>query len=79
MVAQANVNYLLQHKEEVILFLKENSIVILCISLSHFNAEIYSTISNYNMYNTNHTDGTANGDTAILIKQSIKHYQLKKF
>jgi hypothetical protein len=31
------------------------------------------------MYQTNHPDGTAHGVTAILIKQTINHYELPKY
>jgi hypothetical protein len=31
------------------------------------------------MYHTNHLDGTAPGDTAILIKHTIDHYQLQTY
>lgn len=43
-IAQWNANGLVQHKEEIILFLKENFIDILLISKSHFTTESYMNI-----------------------------------
>lgn len=33
----------------------------------------------YTIYETNHPDGTAHGSIVIIIKNSIKHYELPKF
>jgi exonuclease III len=73
-----NANGLLQHKDEVTLFLKEQHIDILLISETHFTAESYFKIPNFRVYSAIHPDGTAHGGTAILIKQTIDHYQLQK-
>ncbi|KAJ8715583.1 hypothetical protein PYW07_010065 [Mythimna separata] len=45
----------------------------------HFtkNSQIY--IKNYNIYTTNHPDGTAHGGTAVLIKSTIDHYELPSY
>ncbi|CAH2106651.1 unnamed protein product [Euphydryas editha] len=32
--------------------------------------------NNYNIYTTNHPDGTAHGGTAVVIRSSIEHYEL---
>jgi exonuclease III len=78
-VALCNANGLLQHKEEVTLFLKEQHIDILFISETHFTAESYFKIPNFRVYSTTHPDGTAHGSTAIIIKQTIDHYELQKY
>ena len=78
-IALWNANGLIGHKDEVILFLKEQHIDILVISETHFTAESYIKIPNYRVYHTNHPDGTAHGGTAILIKQTIDHHQLQKY
>jgi len=44
------------------------------ISETHFTTRSYFKIPNYVTYDTQHPDGTAHGGTAILIKNSIKHY-----
>jgi exonuclease III len=74
-----NANGLIRHKEELILFLKEQHIDILLISETHFTAESYIKIPNYRVYHTNHRDGTAHGGIAILIKHTTDHYQLQKY
>jgi exonuclease III len=72
-IALWNANGLILHKEEIILFLKEQHIDILLISDS------YIKIPNYRVYHTNHLDGTAHGGTAILIKHTTDRYQLQKY
>jgi hypothetical protein len=46
-ISLLNANGLLQHKDEVTLFLKEQHIDILLISESHFTAESYFKIPNF--------------------------------
>jgi len=36
-------------------------------------------IPHNNMYCTNHPDGTAHAGTAVIIKQTISHYELPKY
>jgi hypothetical protein len=43
--------------------------------VTHFTAESYFKIPNFRVYSTTHPDGTAHGGTAIIIKQTIDHYQ----
>jgi exonuclease III len=46
-IALWNVNGLIRHKEEIILFLKEQHIDILLFSETHFTAESYIKIVSY--------------------------------
>jgi exonuclease III len=78
-VALWNANGLLQHKDEVTLFLKEQHIDILLISETHFPAESYFKIPNFRVYSNTHPDGTAHGGTAIIIKQTTDHSELQKY
>jgi exonuclease III len=78
-IAFWNVDGLLQHKDEVNLFLKEQHIDILLISETNFTAESCFKISTFRVYSTTHPDGTAHGGTAIVIKQTIDHYELQKY
>jgi exonuclease III len=78
-IALWNANGLIRHKEEVITFLQEQHIDILLISETQHIAETYIKIPNYGLYRTNHPDGTAYGDAAILIKQTTDQYQLQKY
>jgi len=68
-----------KHEEEIKFFLKQNFIVILLISKTHFTTKNYFSTPRYKLYYTNHPDGTAHGGTAILIKETIKHYELLKY
>ena len=47
-------------------------------SETHFKNKIYFSTPRYKLYYTNHSDGTAHGHTALLIKK-IEHYELLKY
>jgi exonuclease III len=79
MVAQWNANGLHPHIDEVKLFLKHNYIDVMLISETHCTDRTYCSISQYNIYYTNHPDVTAHTGTAIIIRQSISHYELPSF
>ena len=49
------------------------------ISETHFTSKSYIKIPNYTIYDTQHPDGKAHGGTAIVIRNSIKHYEAEKF
>lgn len=49
------------------------------ISETHFTKKSYFKIAGYNVYYTNHPDGTAHGGTAVLIKSKIKHHEVDKY
>jgi hypothetical protein len=78
-IAQWNANGLQNHKEELTIFLKQNCIEILLISETHFTDTNYFHIPRYKLCHTTHPDETAHGGTAILIKESIQHYELLKY
>jgi hypothetical protein len=61
------------------LFLNLNKIDILLISETHFTLKTHFTIPTYQIYHTNHPDGSAHGGTAVLIKSTINHHELPKF
>lgn len=48
-------------------------------SETHFTKKIYFKIPNYNLFHTMHSDGTAHGGSAILIKSNIKHHEYSAF
>jgi len=66
-------------QKELIVFLKQNYIDIFLISEIHFTDTNYFHIPRYKLCHTTHPDGTAHGGTAILIKESIQHYELLKY
>jgi hypothetical protein len=46
---------------------------------AHFTEKSYLKLLNYTVYHTNHPAGTALSGTAIIIKNSIQHYQLNGY
>ena len=49
------------------------------ISETHFTDKNYLKINGYNFYYTQHPSGKAYSGTGIIIKTSIKHYELPSF
>ena len=78
-IALWNVNGLAQHKFEIELFLKQQQMDVMLISKTHFTDKNYLKIHGYNFYHTQHNSGKAHGGTGIIIKSSIKHYELPSF
>ena len=78
-VAQWNANGLHPHIDEVKLFLNHNYIDVMLISETHCTDRTYCSIPQYNIYYTNHPDATAHAGTAIIIKQTISHYELPSY
>jgi hypothetical protein len=80
-IALRNANGLSKHKDEIQLFLHQNKIDILLISETHFTTKSYFNIPHYtsNIYCTNRPDGTAHAGTAVIVKQTISHYELPKY
>ena len=72
-IAHWNADGLLNHKEEVKLFLFQNKIDILLVSETHYTSKTHFTIPGYNLCHTNHPDDKANGGTAILIQKTIQY------
>lgn len=78
-IALWNANGLAQHSQEVQLFINNHKIDVLLISETHFTDRSYLKIPNYTLYFTNHPDNTAHGGSAILVRDTIKHYELPVF
>ena len=74
-----NANGLSKHLLEVQTFLYNNNVDILLVSETHFTNRSFFHIPNYKTYLTLHPDGTAHGGSAIIIKSTLKHVELKKF
>ncbi|KAK7871524.1 hypothetical protein R5R35_010330 [Gryllus longicercus] len=72
-----NANGILQHRRELEVFLHQENIDILLVSETHFTERSYLRISDYEVYCTNHPDGTAHGGTAVIIKTRIRHNMYK--
>lgn len=71
-----NANGLSQQTAKVKTFIQNQKADIMLISETHFTTRIYIKIPNYTIYDTQHPDGTAHGETAIIIKNGIKHHLL---
>lgn len=78
-IAAWNINGLSPNKQEVELFVNHNKIDILLISESHMTDEKLIKIEGYNVYCTNHPDGTSHAGAAIVIRENIKHHVLPDF
>jgi len=77
-IALWNANSLAQHKDEIQLFLQQSKIDIPLINETHFTTKSYFKIPHYNMYCTNHPDGTAHAGTAVIIKQSLRATKVRR-
>lgn len=75
-IAVWNANGLVSHRQELLTFINHNKIDVLLISETHFTDRSYFSIPNYAVYCSNHPDNTAHGGSAVIIKNTIKHYVL---
>lgn len=78
-IAIWNANGLANHRQEIITFLDLNKVDVLLISETHFTSRTVFSIPYYSVYHTIHPDGTAHGGSAVIIKNSICHYEQEKF
>jgi hypothetical protein len=58
---------------------KHKKIDILLVSKSHTTEHASVKISHYTIYYANYSDGTAHAGSAIIIKSTLKHYELEPF
>jgi hypothetical protein len=68
-----NANGLSQHLQELKIFLHSKKIDVMLISEAHITNRTHLKIPNYDIYTTQHPDGTAHAGTAIIIKHNIKY------
>jgi exonuclease III len=78
-IAAWNSNGLSNHKYELEMFLNNNKIDILLVAETHFTDRSVFKIPHYNIYHSNHPDGTAHGGAAILIRNSISHCEMSAY
>lgn len=78
-IAQWNANGLGQHIPEIDTFLRYHQLDILLISETRFTAKNYIKVHNYNVYTTDHPDGSAHGGTAVIIRKNIKHHESEPY
>jgi exonuclease III len=74
-----NANGLIQHRDELKMFLYTHYTDVMLISETHFTEKSYIRIPQYTLYHTNHPAGTARGGTAIILESSIQHHPLNPY
>lgn len=74
-ISQWNANGLSNKRQELEIFLKTYKLDIILISETRFTSKNYISIPGYTIYTTNHPSGKAHGGTAIIIKNTISHYE----
>jgi len=77
-LATSNANRLAKHSLKVKAFILNQDIDILLVSETHFTNKNYLQIPGYTLYHTMHLDGKAHGGIVIIIRSSIKHYEIDK-
>jgi len=78
-VATWNANGLSQNKLELENFLCQEKIDVMLVSETHFTSETVFKIPGYRIYSTPHPSNKARGGAAVLIRQTIKHFEADKF
>jgi len=74
-----NANGLHWQIPEIKIFLKTQKIDILLVSETHLIYKNYIKIQEYSIYHSVHPDGKTHGDTAVIIKNTIGHYESNKY
>jgi len=77
-LATWNTNRLAKHPLEDKAFILSQDIDILLVSETHFTNKNFLRIPGYTLYHTMHPDSKTYGGTAIIIRSSIKHYEIDK-
>ena len=62
------------HAQEVKQFIKSLALDILLVSETHFTERSHISIPNNHISRTDHSDKTAHGGTAVIIRQNLKHH-----
>ncbi|KAK9295489.1 hypothetical protein QLX08_010190 [Tetragonisca angustula] len=75
-IALWNANGLVQHKNELEYFLNNQGIQVMLISETHFTNKSFLKLHGYH---TQHLSGRAHWSSAIIIKCTVKHYELPSF
>ena len=74
-IATWNANGILNKKYELETSLNTQCIDVGLISETHFTKESYIKIKGYKIYHTPHPNNNARGGSAIIIRDSINHYE----
>lgn len=74
-----NANGLLQHQQELQTVLDTEKIDVCLISETHFTNQSFIKFKNFKTYHTVHPDNAAKGGSAVIIRDSIQHYEELKY
>lgn len=74
-----NANGLLKHQQELEVILESEKIDVCLIAETHFTKQSFIKIKNYVIYHTIHPNNSARGGSAVIIKNSIKHFEEEKY
>lgn len=74
-IAAWNANGLLNHQHELQMFLDMQKIDVCLISETHFTQQSFIKMRGYQMYHTIHPLNSARGGAAVIVKNSISHYE----
>jgi len=69
---------LAKYSQEVKVFIFNQDTDILLVSETHFTNKSYRN-PGYTLYHIMHPDGKIHGETALIIRGSIKHYEIDKY
>lgn len=73
-----NANGLLQKVKELEVFLSDERVDICLISETHCTMQSFLKVRGYSVYHTPHPSNKARGGSAVIIRESIEHYELMK-
>jgi len=74
-----NANGLSNRKLELQTFLNMHKIDIALISEKHFTSGTVFKIPHYTVYHSIHSDDTAHGEAAVILRSSICHHELLRY
>ena len=70
-----NANGLMKHKNELESILETEKVDICLVSETHFTKESFVKYRNFSLYHSIHPSNNARGGSAVLVRNSIKHYE----
>lgn len=74
-IATWNANGILNKRHELEVFINSQHIDVCLISETHMTTQSYLRIRGYKIYHTIHPDNQAKGGSAIIIKETINHFE----
>lgn len=78
-ILEWNANGLLKHQQELQVTLETQNIDICLISETHFTSQMCIRFEGYQVYHALHPQNSARGGAAIIIKNSLMHYERERY